>query len=49
MLKFDIAEYATLIEQRLRDCLGLEFTDSTAQIMKIVIPRELMGRVAVPY
>ncbi len=37
------------LEQRLRDCLGLEFTDSTEQIMKIIIARELMGRIAVPY
>jgi len=37
------------LEQRLRDTIGLEYTDGTAQIMKIVIARELMGRVAVPY
>jgi len=37
------------MEQRLRDTLGLEFADGTAQIMKIIIARELMGRVAVPY
>jgi len=37
------------LEQRLRDALGLEFADGTAQIMKIIIARELMGRVAVPY
>jgi hypothetical protein len=29
--------------------LGLEFTDGTAEVMKITIARELMGRVAVPY
>ena len=37
------------LEQRLRDALGFEFADGTAQIMKIVIARELMGRTAVPY
>ncbi|MDY6835425.1 MAG: acyl-CoA dehydrogenase family protein [Chloroflexota bacterium] len=36
-------------EQRLRDVMGLEFADGTAQIQKIIIARELMGRVAVPY
>lgn len=37
------------LEQRLRDAIGLEYTDGMAQIMKIVIARELMGRTAVPY
>ena len=37
------------LEQRLRDALGFEFADGTAQIMKIVIAREIMGRAAVPY
>ena len=37
------------LEQRLRDTLGLEFTDGSAEIMKIIIGRELMGRIAVPY
>jgi cyclohexanecarboxyl-CoA dehydrogenase len=37
------------LEQRLRDVMGLEFTDSMAQIMKIIIARELMGRVAAAY
>ena len=37
------------LEQRLRDAVGLEFTDGMDQIMKIVIARELMGRTAVPY
>ena len=37
------------LEQRLRDTMGLEFADGTAQIMKIVIARDLMGKVAVPY
>ena len=37
------------LEQRLRDTIGLEYTDGMAQIMKIVIARELMGRTAAPY
>ena len=37
------------LEQRLRDVLGFEFADGTAQIMKIIIARELMGDVAKPY
>jgi len=37
------------LEQRLRDALGFEFADGTAQIMKIVVAREIMGRAAVPY
>ena len=37
------------LEQRLRDTMGLEFADGTAQIMKIVVAREIMGKVAVPY
>jgi|YelNatPaOPRAMG01_1025707.scaffolds.fasta_scaffold22593_5 cyclohexanecarboxyl-CoA dehydrogenase len=37
------------LEQRLRDALGFEFADGTAEIMKIIIAREIMGRVAVPY
>lgn len=37
------------IEQRLRDCMGLEFTDGTAEIMKIIIARDLMGAAARPY
>ena len=37
------------LEQRLRDILGLQFTDGAAEIMKITIARELMGNVAVPY
>ncbi|MFH2011333.1 MAG: acyl-CoA dehydrogenase family protein [Pseudomonadota bacterium] len=38
-----------ILEQRLRDTLGLYFADGTPQIMKIIVARELMGRVAVPY
>ncbi|MEW6034695.1 MAG: acyl-CoA dehydrogenase family protein [Chloroflexota bacterium] len=37
------------LEQRLRDIMGFEFADGTAQIMKIIIAREMMGRAAVPY
>jgi cyclohexanecarboxyl-CoA dehydrogenase len=37
------------LEQRLRDAMGLEFADGTAQIMKIIVARELMGKVASPY
>lgn len=37
------------LEQRLRDALGFEFADGTAQIMKIIIAREIMGKAAVPY
>jgi cyclohexanecarboxyl-CoA dehydrogenase len=36
-------------EQRLRDVLGLEIGDGTAQIQKIVVARELMGREYLPY
>jgi len=36
-------------EQRLRDVIGLEIGDGTAQIMKTIVARELMGREARPY
>ena len=36
-------------QQRLRDVMGLEIGDGTAQIMKLIIARERIGRVAVPY
>lgn len=36
-------------EQRLRDVIGLEIGDGTAQIMKMIIAREKIGRVAVQY
>jgi cyclohexanecarboxyl-CoA dehydrogenase len=36
-------------EQRLRDVMGLELGDGTAQIMKVVVARELMGRESLPY
>lgn len=37
------------LQQMLRDAMGYEIADGTAQIMKIIIARELMGKVAVPY
>ena len=36
-------------QQRMRDVLGLQIGDGTAQIMKMIIAREKVGRVAVPY
>jgi cyclohexanecarboxyl-CoA dehydrogenase len=36
-------------QQRLRDVMGLEIGDGTAQIMKLVIARERAGRLAVQY
>ena len=36
-------------QQRLRDVLGLQIGDGTAQIQKMIIARETIGRVAVPY
>jgi cyclohexanecarboxyl-CoA dehydrogenase len=35
--------------QRLRDVMGLEIGDGTAEIMKIVVGRELLGRESLPY
>jgi cyclohexanecarboxyl-CoA dehydrogenase len=37
------------LEQRLRDVIGLEIGDGTAQVSKIVIARELLGRDFLPY
>jgi len=37
------------LEQRLRDVIGLEIGDGTAQVSKIVIARELLGREFLPY
>jgi alkylation response protein AidB-like acyl-CoA dehydrogenase len=37
------------IEQRLRDAIGYEMADGTAQIMKMIVARELMGREILPY
>jgi cyclohexanecarboxyl-CoA dehydrogenase len=36
-------------QQRLRDIMGLEIGDGTAQIMKLIIAREKIGRAAVQY
>ena len=36
-------------QQRLRDVMGLEIGDGTAQIMKLIIARERVGRAAVQY
>jgi cyclohexanecarboxyl-CoA dehydrogenase len=36
-------------QQRMRDVIGLEIGDGTAQVSKIVIARELMGRASLPY
>ena len=35
--------------QRMRDVIGLEIGDGTAQIMKMIVARELMGRESLPY
>jgi cyclohexanecarboxyl-CoA dehydrogenase len=37
------------IEQRLRDIMGIEIADGTAQVSKIVITREIFGREFLPY
>jgi cyclohexanecarboxyl-CoA dehydrogenase len=37
------------LEQRLRDVIGLEIGDGTAQVSKIVVARELLGREFLPY
>jgi cyclohexanecarboxyl-CoA dehydrogenase len=39
----------TAHQQRLRDVMGLEIGDGTAAIMKLIIARERVGRVAVQY
>jgi cyclohexanecarboxyl-CoA dehydrogenase len=36
-------------QQRMRDVMGLEIGDGTAQIMKLVIAREKVGRIALQY
>jgi cyclohexanecarboxyl-CoA dehydrogenase len=36
-------------QQRLRDVMGLEIGDGTAQVMKLIIARERIGRIAVQY
>ena len=35
--------------QRMRDVIGLEIGDGAAQIMKMIVARELMGRESLPY
>jgi cyclohexanecarboxyl-CoA dehydrogenase len=36
-------------ERRLRDVIGLEIGDGTAEVMKVIVARELMGRETLPY
>jgi cyclohexanecarboxyl-CoA dehydrogenase len=36
-------------EQRLRDVIGLELGDGPAEVMKMIVARELMGRESLPY
>ena len=36
-------------EQRLRDTIGVEIGDGTAEIMKLIIAREMLGREFLPY
>ncbi|MGH7325772.1 MAG: acyl-CoA dehydrogenase family protein [Candidatus Rokuibacteriota bacterium] len=36
-------------EQRLRDVIGLEIGDGTAEVMKLIVARELLGRESLPY
>ena len=38
-----------LVGQRLRDVIGLEIGDGTAEVMKIIIAREIIGREYRPY
>ena len=33
----------------MRDVIGLEIGDGTAEIMKVIVARELMGRESLPY
>jgi cyclohexanecarboxyl-CoA dehydrogenase len=33
----------------MRDVIGLEIGDGTAEVMKMVVARELMGRESLPY
>ena len=33
----------------MRDVIGLELGDGTAEIMKVVVARELLGRESLPY
>src|SRR5216683_2333756 len=36
-------------QQRMRDVIGLEIGDGTAQVMKLLVARELLGKAARPY
>jgi cyclohexanecarboxyl-CoA dehydrogenase len=36
-------------EQRMRDVMGLEIGDGTAEVMKMIVARELLGRESLPY
>ena len=36
-------------EQRLRDVIGLEIGDGSAEVMKIIVAREIIGRESLPY
>ena len=36
-------------EQRLRDTIGEEIGDGTAEVMKLIITREILGREFLPY
>jgi cyclohexanecarboxyl-CoA dehydrogenase len=36
-------------ERRMRDVMGLEIGDGTAEVMKMVVARELLGRESLPY
>lgn len=37
------------LEQRLKDVIASEFADGTAEVMKLIIAREMMGREVLPY
>jgi cyclohexanecarboxyl-CoA dehydrogenase len=51
LLTFGHVGYSTEypLEQRLRDCLGYEFADGTADIMKLNILRHVAGKEYLPY
>ena len=44
----DFVEWSEAARQRLRDVLGFQIGDGTAQIMKTIIARARAGRAAVP-
>jgi cyclohexanecarboxyl-CoA dehydrogenase len=37
------------VQQRLRDAIGLEIGDGTAEIMKVILTRELLGKECMPF